>query len=138
MRSAERCDLPALVRRHVGLGVTTGANPAGKAMTPAAGMCVGRRQHRGRGRAAHRRNTSAVRRDLRALHAPLAATNGALDDENYGPFLAAISVLLDAGAAAKVLKPEIDPKDVLLQLSVLWRIPPGPTPPSNTPPASST
>jgi AcrR family transcriptional regulator len=56
-----------------------------------------------------------------------AATNGGLDDENYGPFLAAISALLDAGAAAAVLKPGIDPEDVLLQLSALWRIPPGPT-----------
>jgi len=41
MRSAERCDLPALIRRHVDLGVTTRVNPAGKAMTPVAGMCVG-------------------------------------------------------------------------------------------------
>ena len=40
-RSAERCDLPALIRRHVDLGVTTGVNPAGKAMTPVAGMRVG-------------------------------------------------------------------------------------------------
>ena len=55
-----------------------------------------------------------------------AATNGGLDDENYEPFLGAISVLLDAGAAAGAVKPGIDPEDVLLQLSVLWRIPPGP------------
>ena len=55
-----------------------------------------------------------------------AATNGGLDDENYEPFLGAISVLLDAGVAAGALKPGIDPRDVLLQLSVLWRIPPGP------------
>jgi hypothetical protein len=41
MRSAERCDLPALIRRHVDLGVTTGVNPAGKAMTPVEGMRVG-------------------------------------------------------------------------------------------------
>ncbi|ABW10165.1 hypothetical protein Franean1_0707 [Parafrankia sp. EAN1pec] len=33
--------------------------------------------------------------------------------------------LLEAGAAEGTLKPEIDPEDVLLQLSVLWRIPPG-------------
>ncbi|MFC1412518.1 TetR/AcrR family transcriptional regulator [Streptacidiphilus sp. N1-1] len=55
-----------------------------------------------------------------------AATNGGLDDENYEPFLGAIAVLLDAGATAGVLKPGIEPEDVLLQLSVLWRIPPGP------------
>ncbi|KIF69169.1 TetR family transcriptional regulator [Streptomyces sp. AcH 505] len=54
-----------------------------------------------------------------------AATNGGLDDEHYGPFLAAIAVLLDAGAAAGELKRGVDPEDVLLQLSVLWRIPPG-------------
>ncbi|GAA1360691.1 TetR/AcrR family transcriptional regulator [Streptomyces beijiangensis] len=53
-----------------------------------------------------------------------AATNGGLDDKNYEPFLKAIAVLLDAGAASGDLKPGIDPQDVLLQLSVLWRIPP--------------
>ncbi|MEU1161632.1 hypothetical protein ABZ372_13100 [Streptomyces sp. NPDC005921] len=36
----------------------------------------------------------------------------------------AISVLLDAGAADGTVKPGIDPEDVLLQLSVLWRIDP--------------
>ena len=41
VRLAERCDLPVLIRRHVDLGVTTGANPAGKAMTIVAGMCAG-------------------------------------------------------------------------------------------------
>ncbi len=55
-----------------------------------------------------------------------AATNGGLDDANYEPFLGAIAVLLDAGAAEGTLKPATDPEDVLLQLSVLWRIPPGP------------
>ncbi|MGW5448282.1 TetR/AcrR family transcriptional regulator [Streptomyces asiaticus] len=54
-----------------------------------------------------------------------AATNGGLDDKNYQPFLRAIAALLDAGAAAGELKPDTDPEDVLLQLSVLWRIPPG-------------
>ncbi|MFD8071059.1 TetR/AcrR family transcriptional regulator [Streptomyces sp. NPDC059718] len=53
-----------------------------------------------------------------------AATNGGLDDENYGPFVGAISTLLDAGAADGSLKPGLDPEDVLLQLSVLWRIDP--------------
>lgn len=41
VRLAERWDLPALVRRHVDLGVTTGANPAGKAMSLVAAMCAG-------------------------------------------------------------------------------------------------
>ncbi|MFG3369794.1 TetR/AcrR family transcriptional regulator [Streptomyces sp. NPDC048156] len=54
-----------------------------------------------------------------------AATNGGLDDKNYDPFLGAIAVLLDAGSASGDLKPGIEPQDVLLQLSVLWRIPPG-------------
>lgn len=54
-----------------------------------------------------------------------AATNGGLDDEHYEPFLGAITALLDAGAAEGTLKPGTDPEDVLLQLSVLWRIPPG-------------
>lgn len=54
-----------------------------------------------------------------------AAANGGLDDEHYGPFLGAITVLLDAGAAEGTLKSGTDPQDVLLQLSVLWRIPPG-------------
>ncbi|QXE36156.1 TetR/AcrR family transcriptional regulator [Streptomyces sp. GMY02] len=53
-----------------------------------------------------------------------AATNGGLDDKNYEPFLRAIAVLLDAGTASGDLKPGIEPEDVLLQLSVLWRIPP--------------
>jgi hypothetical protein len=41
VRLAERCGLPTLIRRHVDLGVTTGANPAGRAMSLVAGMCVG-------------------------------------------------------------------------------------------------
>jgi Transposase DDE domain group 1 len=41
VRLAERCELAVLVRRHVNLKVSTGANPAGKAMTIVAGMCAG-------------------------------------------------------------------------------------------------
>jgi hypothetical protein len=41
VRLAERCELAALIRRHVNLGVTTGANPAGKAMSLVAAMCAG-------------------------------------------------------------------------------------------------
>lgn len=41
VRLAERCELAALIRRHVHLGTTTGANPAGKAMTLVAAMCAG-------------------------------------------------------------------------------------------------
>jgi AcrR family transcriptional regulator len=46
------------------------------------------------------------------------------DDEYYEPFVRAIAVLLDQGAAAGELKKGLDPEDVLLQLSVLWRIDP--------------
>ena len=53
-----------------------------------------------------------------------AATNGGLDDEYYEPFVRAIAVLLEAGAADGSLKSGLDPEDVLLQLSVLWRIDP--------------
>src|ERR1700710_2491173 len=49
-----------------------------------------------------------------------AATNNGLNDPNYGPFVDAIRLLLEAGAASGDLKPAIDPEDVLLQLSVLW------------------
>ena len=41
VRLAERCELAVLIRRHVKLGVSTGANPAGKAMTLVAAMCAG-------------------------------------------------------------------------------------------------
>jgi hypothetical protein len=41
VRLAERHGLPDLISAHVSLGVTTGANPAGKAMTIVAGMCAG-------------------------------------------------------------------------------------------------
>jgi len=41
IRLAERCELATLIRRHVDLGVTTGTNPAGKAMSLVAAMCAG-------------------------------------------------------------------------------------------------
>jgi hypothetical protein len=43
---AERCVPTALVRRHGKPGVSTGANPAGKAMTLIAAMGVGNGLHR--------------------------------------------------------------------------------------------
>ncbi|MFQ3561331.1 TetR/AcrR family transcriptional regulator [Streptomyces gramineus] len=52
------------------------------------------------------------------------AAMGGGTDPMYEPFVRAIAVLLDAGAADGTLKPEVDPEDVLLQLSVLWRIDP--------------
>ena len=53
------------------------------------------------------------------IHA--AASRGG-EDPAYQPFLGAIGVLLDAGRSSGDLKSGIDPEDVLLQLSVLWRI----------------
>ncbi len=53
-----------------------------------------------------------------------AATDNGLNDPSYAPFVDAIRVLLEAGAASGELKTSLDPEDVLLQLSVLWRIPP--------------
>jgi AcrR family transcriptional regulator len=53
-----------------------------------------------------------------------AATDGGLDDEYYEPFVRAIGVLLDAAAEEGTVKRGLDPEDVLLQLSVLWRINP--------------
>lgn len=41
VRLAERCELAVMIRRHVRLGTSTGANPAGKAMTLVAAMCAG-------------------------------------------------------------------------------------------------
>ena len=46
------------------------------------------------------------------------------DDEYHEPFVRAIAVLLDHGAADGSLKKGLNPEDVLLQLSVLWRIDP--------------
>jgi hypothetical protein len=41
MRLAERHGLPDLISQHVSMGVSEGANPAGKAVTIVAGMCAG-------------------------------------------------------------------------------------------------
>jgi AcrR family transcriptional regulator len=46
------------------------------------------------------------------------------DDEYYEPFVNAIAVLLGQGAVDGSLKKGLDPEDVLMQLSVLWRIDP--------------
>jgi len=46
------------------------------------------------------------------------------DDEYYDPFVRAIDALLKAGAKDGSLKPGLNPEDVLMQLSVLWRIDP--------------
>ncbi|MBH0780695.1 TetR/AcrR family transcriptional regulator [Nocardia bovistercoris] len=53
-----------------------------------------------------------------------AATDNDRPDPAYALFVAAIALLLEAGARSGDLKPDIDPEDVLLQLSVLWRVDP--------------
>ncbi|MFI1761057.1 TetR/AcrR family transcriptional regulator [Streptomyces sp. NPDC020800] len=53
-----------------------------------------------------------------------AATDARRDDPSYGPFVGAIGVLLEAGAADGTLKAGIDPQDVLLRLGAVWRIDP--------------
>jgi AcrR family transcriptional regulator len=53
-----------------------------------------------------------------------AATSGGIEDEYLQSFLHALARLLDAGAADGSLKQALDPRDVLLQLSALWRINP--------------
>jgi hypothetical protein len=53
-----------------------------------------------------------------------AATNGGLDDPAYQPFVGAIATLLRAGEDTGDLKSGLEPEDVLLQLSVLWRLDP--------------
>jgi AcrR family transcriptional regulator len=53
-----------------------------------------------------------------------AATNNGREDAFYEPFVNAIARLLEAGARQGAVKPDLDPEDVLLQLSVLWRIEP--------------
>jgi AcrR family transcriptional regulator len=55
-----------------------------------------------------------------------AATSDGLVGETYGPVIGAITQLLRACDAAGAIRPGLDPDDVLLLLSFLWRIAPGP------------
>jgi len=57
-----------------------------------------------------------------ALSSPSAQ---AIIDETYGPVTAAIGQLLNAAAARGEARPGLDPSDVLLLLSGLWRVPSG-------------
>lgn len=50
-----------------------------------------------------------------AMHAELA-------DEGYGPVVAAIRSLLDAGVRNGSLRPDVTPDEVLLMVGFLWRI----------------
>ena len=45
--------------------------------------------------------------------------------DTYEPVLAAIGVLLQPGVEAGVIRPGLDPDDILLIMGALWRVPPG-------------
>jgi AcrR family transcriptional regulator len=45
--------------------------------------------------------------------------------DTYEPVLAAIAALLKAGVQAGAITPGLDPDDILLIMSALWRVPPG-------------
>ncbi|MHA6765517.1 TetR/AcrR family transcriptional regulator [Streptacidiphilus sp. PAMC 29251] len=52
-----------------------------------------------------------------------AATKEAVNDETYGPVVGAIALMLAAGAADGTIRPGLDPADVLVLMSCLWRTP---------------
>ena len=53
-----------------------------------------------------------------------AATTDTVEEEAYKLVIGAIKQLLDAGAAAGLLRPDVHPDDFLLLISFLWRIDP--------------
>jgi hypothetical protein len=53
-----------------------------------------------------------------------AATKQVITDETYGPVIGAISLMVTAGQADGTIRPDLDPADVLLLMSPLWRTPP--------------
>ncbi len=48
-----------------------------------------------------------------------------INDETYGPVIAAITQLLDAGKRDGSIREDADPTDLLQLMGALWRIPPG-------------
>jgi AcrR family transcriptional regulator len=52
-----------------------------------------------------------------------AATKQAMTDQSYGPVIAAIARMLAAGEADGTIRPGLDPADVLLLMSSIWRTP---------------
>jgi AcrR family transcriptional regulator len=52
-----------------------------------------------------------------------AATKEAINQETYGPVVGAIALMLTAGEADRTIRPGLDPADVLLLMSCLWRTP---------------
>jgi AcrR family transcriptional regulator len=70
------------------------------------------------------RRLAASVRAKHGLGEALATPNAqALIDSTYGPVTAAIEQLLDAAADSGDARSGIDPSDVLLLLSALWRVP---------------
>jgi AcrR family transcriptional regulator len=49
-------------------------------------------------------------------------TQAQLEGEGYGPVIGAITLLLDAGKEAGVIRPDVDAEEVLLLAGFLWRI----------------
>jgi hypothetical protein len=45
--------------------------------------------------------------------------------DTYGPVVAAISLLLQASVEGGVIRRGLEPDDILLLMSALWRVPPG-------------
>ncbi len=52
-----------------------------------------------------------------------AATKQQINDEDSGPVIGAIGLMLAAGEADGTIRPGLDPADVLLLMSSLWRTP---------------
>jgi AcrR family transcriptional regulator len=53
------------------------------------------------------------------------ASRDAMTEESHGPVIGAIAAILRAGAVDGSLRPGLDPDDVLMLMSCLWRVPAG-------------
>jgi AcrR family transcriptional regulator len=63
----------------------------------------------------------------RGLGEALTATaHDSVTTETHGPVIGAIEVLLAAGVADGSIRPGLDPDDVLMLMSCVWRVPAGP------------
>ncbi|QUQ63988.1 TetR/AcrR family transcriptional regulator [Kutzneria sp. CA-103260] len=54
-----------------------------------------------------------------------AAAQDAVTNETYGPVIGAIELILRAGEKDGTIRPDLDPDDVLMMMSCVWRTPPG-------------
>jgi len=55
-----------------------------------------------------------------------AAAHDSITNETHGPVIGAIGTILRAGEEDGTIQPGLDPDDVLLLMSCVWRVPPGP------------